>query len=379
MKKLYCLISILCLLSLAGCAPAQQPAAYPEPPQPAAETPPAQPIDEIIEEPPEEETAPLPLLSLAEVRYWGYQLQGITEPGAVCALADSRYDMLVLEPTRTDWSSGDRLFDTRGMVETLKATADGRSRLVIAYIDIGEAEDWRWYWDWPGEWELGEPRPDTWPSYILAHDPDGWGGNFPVAYWDERWKDIIIYGQNQDSAPYGDYTSALDEVIRDGFDGVYLDWVEGYEDPAVIAEAQRQGRDPAAEMIGFIAEIRDYARSRDPDFIVIQQNAAALSQGRPELFSIIDAIAQESIWYGGEASDDWDDEDGYDIRNEPSLTDYYLEHLESYQDAGIPVFNCEYAVEHVGEAYERSLEKGFIPYCSRTPLSRLTTTPPPSR
>ena len=169
----------------------------------------------------------------------------------------------------------------------------------------------------------------------------------------------------------------IDEVIKDGFDGVYLDWVEGYEDDAVIAEARRQGRNPAVEMIQFIEEIRDYATPRDPDFIIIQQNAAALSQGHPELFSVLDAISQEAIWYDGEAYDDWNAPDGYDVANDSSLTQYYLEYLDQYLEAGIPVLNCEYAVEYAADAFSKSYDRRYVPYCTRRALSRLTTTPPP--
>ena len=56
-------------------------------------------------------TAPAPM-PLEKVTYWAYQLQDLSMPGAVDALVNSHYDMLVLEPTRTDWSSDDRYFDT---------------------------------------------------------------------------------------------------------------------------------------------------------------------------------------------------------------------------------------------------------------------------
>lgn len=319
-------------------------------------------------------------LPLPDVRFWAYQIQRISAPGAVDALANSRYDMLVIEPTRTDWSSEDRDFDTRRMVENLKGTMarDGVHRkLVIAYIDIGEAENWRWYWTWSQDWPLGEPRPSDWPNYILIHDPDGWEGNFPVAYWDERWKDIVIHGRNQDSSPYGDYNSVLDEVMRDGFDGVYLDWVEGFDDPAVAAAAQEQGRDPAVEMIQLIGEIREYAEQRNPNFIVIQQNAAALADGHPELYTVIDAIAQEAIWYDGAAFDDWNALDGYDILNEQSLSDYYIDHLDQYLSARVPVFCVEYALDRSDDAYSKARQRGYIPYCTRRSLSALSTTPPP--
>jgi len=316
---------------------------------------------------------------LSQVRYWAYQLQGLSENGAVDKLAESHYDMLVLEPTRTDWSSDDRYFDTKEMVSQLKTSeaSDGiHGKLIIAYIDIGEAENWRWYWTWSEEWPKGEPRPADWPDYILTHDPDGWEGCFPIAYWDEEWKDTVIYGRNHDSSPYGDYNSIIDEVIKDGFDGIYLDWVEGFENDAVIAEAQRQGKDAAVEMIQFIEEMRAYANLREPDFIIMQQNAAALCTGHPELFSVIDSIAQEAIWYDGDAFDDWNAPDGYDIANDSSLTDYYLEYLGQYLEAGLPVFNCEYALEYAVDAYTKSDDEGYIAYCTRRSLSRLTTTPP---
>ena len=105
-------------------------------------------------------------MSLDEVTYWAYQIQDISASGAVDALVASHYDMLVLEPTRTDWSSDDKYFDTRGMVTQLKDSqaSDGTHRkLVIAYVDIGEAEDWRWYWSWSENWDcVGDP-PADWP------------------------------------------------------------------------------------------------------------------------------------------------------------------------------------------------------------------------
>jgi cysteinyl-tRNA synthetase len=321
--------------------------------------------------------APLPL---NEVAYWAYQLQEISEPGAVDALAASHYDLLVLEPTRTDWSSDDKGFDTRGMVARLQASraSDGVHRKrILAYVDIGEAEDWRWYWTWSRDWDCQPPPPSDWPEYVLACDPDGWAGNYPVAYWDPGWKEIMIQGQATTGAPDRDYRSALDEVIGDGFDGIYLDWVEGYEDKAVIAAAQAAGVDPAAEMVAFICEIHDYATARNPDFVVVQQNAAELLNGRPELLDVIDAIAQEAVWFDGDATDDWTDPDGYDWPQDSDLSKYYLEHLARYQAAGLPVFVCEYALEHAGEAYTRSLAREFVPYVTRRSLSRLTTTPPP--
>jgi cysteinyl-tRNA synthetase len=315
--------------------------------------------------------------NLEDVTYWAYQLQDISAPGTVDVLVTSHYDMLVLEPNRTDWPDN-QSFDTRGMLTRLKHSpaSDGLHRkLIIAYIDVGEAEDWRWYWTWSRDWDCTGDPPDDWPDFILTCDPDGWSGNYPVAYWDPAWKDIIIYGQ--DSDPARDYNSAIDEAIRDGFDGIYLDWVEAFEDDEVAAAARAAGLDPAAEMITFIQEMRDYANPRNPDFVIIQQNAASLIDGRPELVNVIDAISQEAIWYDGEADVDWEDPTGYDWANDASLVNYYLNHLDQYLSAGLPVFDCEYALDYANTAYTSALHHGYVPYVTRRALSRLTTTPPP--
>lgn len=320
-------------------------------------------------------------MALSEVQYWAYQIQGINEPGVIDTLAASSYDMLVIEPTRTDWSSSDKFFDTKTAVSQLKsslASDDTHRKLVIAYIDIGEAEDWRWYWTWSTGWDCSGAKPTDWPDYILTCDPDGWTGNYPVAYWEDAWKDIIIYGQNTGTHADRDYTSVIDEVINDGFDGIYLDWVEAFEDTTVAAAAQGQSLDPAEEMIDFIAEMQAYGQARNPNFLIIQQNAAALANGRSHLFNVIDAIAQEAIWFDGDATDDWHDSNGYDYVNDASLTNYYLTHLANYTNANVPVFACEYALNHADEAYAKAASHGFVPYVTRRALSQLTTTPPAS-
>ena len=319
-------------------------------------------------------------MALSNVKYWGYQIQSIRAQDAVENLVTSHYDMLVLEPTRTDWSSNAKLFNTAEMVTNIKNSfaSDGIHRkLVIAYIDIGEAEDWRWYWNWSLDWNCEQPIPNDWPDYIITCDPDGWGGNYPVAYWDSLWQDIVIWGENQNSNPYGNYSSIIDEVISDGFDGIYLDWVEAFEDTSVMKIAQTLGKNPADEMISFIEEMIKYAKNRNPNFIIIQQNAASLCDEHPELFNVIDAIAQEAIWYDGNATDIWNNPSGHDFLNDHTLTQYYLNYLSMYQAAGIPVFNCEYALANSDSAYAKSYRNGFIPYATRRSLGKLTSTPPP--
>lgn len=320
-------------------------------------------------------------LPLSAVRTWAYQIQELYAPGAVDALAASSYDLLVIEPTRTDYSSPEaRQFDTAAAVAQLKASAasDGLHRkLVIAYIDIGQAENWRWYWQWSEDWAPGQPRPTDWPEWILTPDPDGWAGNFVVAFWHEGWQDSVLTGSNHPPAAGRDFVSILDEVVSDGFDGVYLDWVEAYDDPAVVAAAETANVDPAAAMVDFIAAIRVYGQARRPGFIVIQQNAAALIEDAPAIVGVVDAIAQEDTWYGGQADCDWERPCGHDVAQDAQESAEILRLLDLYRAADKSVFTVDYTIAHAAEVYADAAARGYVPYCSRTALSRLTTTPPP--
>lgn len=320
-------------------------------------------------------TDPLPI---KDVKFWASQIQETQSPGAADTLAASKYDMLVVEPARTEQEYS--LFNTAALVSQLKASAahDGQHRkLVIAYINAGEAESPRWYWKWSQTWNQGKPKPADWPEFILKPDPEGWGGNFPVAYWDPAWKEIIITGKQGAPDKWRDYVSVLDETIRDGFDGVYVDWVEGYDDPGIVAAAKKAGLNPASEMVKFINEMRAYAHKRNPNFLIIVQNGADLIMDAPEIVEAVDALAQEHVWAKGGSDVEWSDPAGYDRPADAEDTETLLKVLRLFRHSGKPVFNIEYAVSKAPGIYKLSKENGLIPYCTRSSLSQLTTTPPP--
>ncbi len=81
---------------------------------------------------------------------------------------------------------------------------------MICYMSIGEAEDYRWYWE--GSWEQDPP------SWLGPENPD-WPGNYLVRYWDSGWQSII----------YGNDDAYLDRIMDAGFDGVYLDKIDSFE------------------------------------------------------------------------------------------------------------------------------------------------------
>jgi cysteinyl-tRNA synthetase, unknown class len=95
-------------------------------------------------------------------------------------------------------------------VEGLKKKGNGKRRLVIAYMSIGEAETYRYYWR--PEWKENPPR------WLAGENPE-WEGNFKVRYWDSKWQAVI----------YGHAGSYLDRILDAGFDGVYLDIIDAFD------------------------------------------------------------------------------------------------------------------------------------------------------
>jgi cysteinyl-tRNA synthetase len=308
---------------------------------------------------------------LKDVRHWAYQIQGLEMAGAAEALVQSRYDLLVIEPTNTIQGYSD--FDTAGLVRWLHSTEGSRAgvgKLAIAYINIGEAEDYRDYW--AGDWIAPTTRRAGTPDFMIRPDPDGWAGNYPVAYWDERWKSILIYGPN----------SLLQRALDAGFDGIYMDWVEAYADERGAAEARAAGIDPVQAMVDLIREKRDYARARRPGFLIIPQNASELAALQPEYLGLIDAIAQEHLYFDGDSGTIASDANSGDVRMPATgedSTEYYEQRLQPYLAAGKRVFCVDYAQkpQNVTEAYERAAARGFVPYVTLRALSELTNTPPP--
>lgn len=303
-------------------------------------------------------------------QHFMYQIQQLEEPGVIAALAATHYDALVVEPTASVKGSED--FDLAGMVSALKASTNsqGGKKLVIAYVDIGQAEDYRTYWqaDWvpPTQTEPGVP------DFLITIDPSGWSGDYPVAFWDPRWQAVMV----------DDANSALRMVLNAGFDGIYMDWVEAYAEPAVAAAAASAGKDPAAEMVAFISHIRSVARQIDPEFLVIQQNAPDLINDAIGLTAVIDGLTMEDIWFWGEANVAWGDPRGGDIPQETvgdGSTPVLIALSQQYQAADLAVWTIDYCLNstHAAQVYADSQALGFIPLVSQTALSQITGTPPP--
>ncbi len=315
-------------------------------------------------------------MTLIEVKHWAYVLQGLETPAVYRQVLSRPYDLYVLEPVLTE--KGLRDFDAAGMVRRIREhnlKTRGVNPLVLAYVNLGQAEKWRWYFD--ESWRPGNP------GWIAGEDPDGWQDNHSVAFWSPAWRRIMISGYKG--------ASQLDAVLSAGFDGIFMDWVQAFSDPTVMKLAQEQNLDPKKAMFAFLEDIRKYARRTSakarPDFLMIAQNAPELFFADPKRYtSVIDGFSAESVWYTGSyTGSSWEHPLGYNLpmdKLDPDWQAAHLEYLARIRER-LPVFITEYAQDINGVNYASKVYRelapahGFKAFCTRRSLARLPDTPDP--
>ncbi|MGE0701909.1 MAG: endo alpha-1,4 polygalactosaminidase [Hyphomicrobiaceae bacterium] len=300
------------------------------------------------------------------MRSWGYQLQRV-DPERIAA---SPFDLVVVDYSRTGKDTG--RFD-RAEVDRMRQRPDGSSRVVLAYLSIGEAEDYRYYWRdrWVETVDVLE-KASTAPAPVgamperapsprlkalrvprlsapawLGRESDAWPGNYLVRYWDAEWQSLIYQGAD----------SYLARILAAGFDGVFLDRIDTFQVVSADRPSARQ------DMIRLVVEIARVARRAKPDFLVVPQNGEQLLAD-PTYLAVIDAIAKEDFLFGEE-------EDGR--RNSPSTVSRSMRWLAPALNRGVPVLIVEYVRDQaVAEALKVDIERrGFVPYFAVRALDRL--------
>lgn len=245
-------------------------------------------------------------------------------------------------------------------IESLRGARAGRR--VLSYLSIGEAEDYRRYWQ--PAWRLAADgsRSEATPAFVVAPNPD-WPGNYKVAYWREPWQRLVL--------------DQLDELVANTFDGVYLDIVDAFEffehDAASDTwEAGRvnpaTGRSYREDMVEWVLALAERAREREPGFLIVPQNGSALLHF-PAYLAAIDAIGVEDLFT-------LDDEP-----QAPAHTEQVLADLELARAAGKPVLVIEYARD-AGlrqRAIDAAAARGFSLLLTGRALGRLGVAQPPPR
>lgn len=116
------------------------------------------------------------------------------------ALKNTNYDVLVVD----GFFNGNQAL-TKDEVRGLKFKKMGARRLVLVWLDVGQASDDKFYWQ--REWRVGSP---SWINALNRANP----GKYHVEFWNPAWKAIV-----------GKSFAGLVDL---GFDGVVLSGVEEY-------------------------------------------------------------------------------------------------------------------------------------------------------
>jgi cysteinyl-tRNA synthetase len=268
---------------------------------------------------------------IASIKSWGYQLQDLDVKRA----AASPLDLLVIDYAR-DGTDDTALKPSE--INRLQTKPGGGRRIVLAYLSIGEAESYRFYWR--KQWSRQRP------SWLLRENPD-WDQNYAVCFWDPEWQALL----------YGSDGAYLDKILAQGFDGLYIDKCDVTED------LRRRERKAAAsrpdldgDMIDLVRRLGAYARTRRPGFLVVMQNAEPLLAGA-ELRSAIDAVAKEELMYGLYAAEKANDRDEID---------WAKKRLDLARKDGKPVLVVEYLnnAAKIAKATQATRDFGYILYVS---------------
>jgi len=255
-----------------------------------------------------------------------------TKSSAVAQLKESGRDWIVLDAAfaaDTPWEQAD--------LDTIRSGKAGRK--VITYLSISEAEDYRPYWQ--SEWVSNGNRTASAPAWLGIENPE-WKGNYQVKYWNADWQKLML--------------GAIDDAMARGFDGVYLDIVDGfetYEEGADGYLADRMNPETKQtyrrDMVDWVKVIAARARAKDPAALVIPQNGSQLVVEK-DFVEVISAQGIEDLFTNGK-------------KLQPrSHRDEILSHLKTLASAKRTVLLIEYPKTDQGQALSKKLaeENGLV-------------------
>ncbi len=262
-----------------------------------------------------------------QVTSWVYQLQNY-EKGRLDALARAPQQLAVIDlarDARSDYFSADEI-----------AALRGSGKKVLAYFEIGSIEEFRP--EYPATAGLRLNRWADWPDEHF------------VRYWEPAWWERVIGPR-------------VDQALRAGFDGVYLDTPLAYEE-LDLSLVPGQTRDRLARaMVELLVRISSYAKAQRPNFWIVPQNSPELRLF-PGYTGAIDGIGMEELFF---------------LATDKACTAHFctenLDHARALRDAGKLVLAVDYATRaaNVRTACARYAGEGFAGYVGVRALDRISS------
>jgi cysteinyl-tRNA synthetase, unknown class len=274
-------------------------------------------------------SAPVPL----QATNWAYQLQNLDIDSVA---ADSDFDLIVM-----DYSSDGSAEQQWTAAQIAQIQSGGKT--AISYISIGEAENYRAYWQtgWDAD---GNGQPDSGAPDWLGPENPSWEGNYKVRFWDSDWQSVV-------------YT-LVDTIIAQGFDGIYCDIIDAY-----YYWSQEVSEQPAADslMVLFLVNLRAHISAQTVrDFYIIPQNGEYIiwethvsDDTRAMFFDAIDGIGVEDVFHPG----DLDEDNSYNPDTDR------LEALQEFVDQEKVVLSVEYLTDTTlqSQYIQAAQQQGFVP------------------
>ncbi|TFG27502.1 MAG: hypothetical protein EU532_07325 [Promethearchaeota archaeon] len=251
-------------------------------------------------------------------------------------IKDSKYDLIIIDYS-ADGSEDEEFTDDD--VDYMKSSGD-KKKLLLSYISIGEAEDYRYYWEdsWDND-EDGEPDSGA-PAWLDEENSD-WEENYKVKYWMLGWQDIIY-----------DY---LDHIMDADFDGIYMDLIDAYE----YYEDDIPNSDWL--MIDFVGNISDYTKTnKGKDFLVFVQNGDNLLKNSTYR-DYIDGIGREDLFYDEDEPTDEDDREDSTKNLNKILEDEKTVLIVDYPTNWINIYDF----------YKKCVDNGFLGYATNRDLDSI--------
>jgi len=229
------------------------------------------------------------------------------------------FDMAILDP------------DAHPSLTTLKGKV-----FLIAYISLGEAENYRFYWD-----KIKDR------SWVIGENPN-WEGNYLVDIREKEWQELIL-------------NEVIPRIIEDGFQGVMMDTL----DTAETLESDDGGdfKGSYEAMVHLVKTIHE----KYPDLMLISNNGFSILK---EIAPYLSGMLVEDIF----GMPDFEANDY--IRVPPEIRRQKVEILKPLQEQyQMPVFNIEYVAmrnKALARQYaEASHELGFVSYVAEKELSKI--------
>jgi len=208
--------------------------------------------------------------------------------------------------------------------------------VLLAYVSLGEAEDYRFYWD-----KIKDA------NFLAEKNPD-WPGNYRVDVRDPSWQDLVL-------------NEIIPRLKQDGFCGIFMDTL----DTAAYLEekAPEKYRGSKAAMIALVKAIHE----RYPEMFLVSNNGFDILEN---LVPFLSALVVEDIFMMPDF-----EKGGYikvpEIDREFKLT--VLKRIQ--QKYKLPVLNIEYVDSKDRRArrycIRESRRLNFVPYAAQKDLAEI--------